>query len=44
VEIRTGLQAGDVVVLGSAKDLAEGTRVQVAQAPAQQGQGLPPPR
>jgi RND family efflux transporter MFP subunit len=44
VEVRTGLQAGDVVVLGSAKDLAEGTRVQVAQAPAQQGQGLPPPR
>lgn len=46
VEIRSGLQAGDVVVLGSAKDLAEGTRVQVAQAPAQQGQGqgLPPPR
>ena len=46
VEIRSGLQAGDVVVLGSARDLAEGTRVQVAQAPAHQGQGqpLPPPR
>jgi RND family efflux transporter MFP subunit len=48
VEVRSGLQAGDVVVLGSAKDLAEGTRVQVAQAPAPaqqgQGQGLPPPR
>ncbi len=46
VEIRSGVQAGEVVVLGSAKDLAEGTRVQVAQAPAQQGQGqgLPPPR
>jgi RND family efflux transporter MFP subunit len=46
VEIRSGLQAGDVVVLGSAKDLAEGTRVQVAQAPAQPGQGqsLPTPR
>ena len=46
VEIRSGLQAGDVVVLGSARDLAEGTRVQVAQAPAQQGQGqgLTPPR
>jgi RND family efflux transporter MFP subunit len=46
VEIRSGLQAGDVVLLGSAKDLAEGTRVQVAQAPAQQGQGqgLTPPR
>jgi RND family efflux transporter MFP subunit len=43
VEIRSGLQAGDVVVLGSARDLAEGTRVQVAQAPAQQGQGLTPP-
>lgn len=43
VEIRSGLQAGDVVVLGSARELAEGTRVQVAQAPAQQGQGLTPP-
>jgi RND family efflux transporter MFP subunit len=44
VEVRSGLQAGDVVVLGSARELAEGTRVQVAQAPAQQGQGLTPPR
>jgi RND family efflux transporter MFP subunit len=43
VEIRSGLQAGDVVVLGSARELAEGTRVQVAKAPAQQGQGLTPP-
>jgi hypothetical protein len=49
VEIRSGLQAGDVVLLGSARELAEGTSVQMPQAPAsqgqqeQQGQGLPPP-
>jgi RND family efflux transporter MFP subunit len=48
VEIRSGLQAGDVVVLGSARELAEGTSVQLPQAPAPQGpqeprQGLTPP-
>jgi RND family efflux transporter MFP subunit len=46
VEVRSGLQAGDVVVLGSAKELAEGTRVEVRQEPRQQGQGplTPAPR
>jgi len=46
IEVRSGLQAGDVVVVGSAKELAEGTRVQVAQAPQQQGQSplTPVPR
>lgn len=45
-EVRSGLQAGDVVVLGSARDLAEGTRVQVTQAARQQGQNptTPTPR
>ncbi|MDY7225991.1 efflux RND transporter periplasmic adaptor subunit [Hyalangium rubrum] len=46
VEVRSGLQAGDVVVMGSARELAEGTRVEVAQAPAQPAQptqGLTPP-
>lgn len=49
VEIRSGLQEGDVVLLGSARELAEGTPVQMPQAPATQdpqepgGQGLPPP-
>ncbi|MBN1207823.1 MAG: efflux RND transporter periplasmic adaptor subunit [Myxococcaceae bacterium] len=41
VEIRSGLQAGDVVVLGSARELAEGTSVQLPRAPAsQEQQGL----
>ncbi|HYH94646.1 efflux RND transporter periplasmic adaptor subunit [Hyalangium sp.] len=47
IEVRSGLQAGDVVVLGSAKELAEGTRVELTQAPPQQqGQGpvTPAPR
>ncbi|MFL5345529.1 MAG: efflux RND transporter periplasmic adaptor subunit [Hyalangium sp.] len=47
LEVRSGLQAGDVVVLGSARDLAEGTRVQVAQAqqaPTGQGPATPVPR
>ncbi len=46
LEVRSGLQAGDVVVLGSARDLVEGTRVQVAQAqrPAGQGPVTPIPR
>lgn len=45
-EVRSGLQAGDVVVVGSAKELAEGTRVQVTQSPSQPGQGpsSPTPR
>lgn len=47
IEVLSGLQAGDVVVLGSARDLAEGTRVQVAQAqqrPTGQGPATPVPR
>lgn len=46
LEVRSGLQAGDVVVLGSARDLAEGTRVEVAQATQRSGQGptAPVPR
>jgi RND family efflux transporter MFP subunit len=46
IEVRSGLQSGDVVVLGSAKELTEGTRVQVTQVPQQQGQGpvTPAPR
>jgi RND family efflux transporter MFP subunit len=46
LEVRSGLQAGDVVVLGSARDLAEGTRVQVTQAARPQGQNpaTPTPR
>lgn len=46
VEVSSGLQAGDVVVVGSAKELAEGTRVQVTQPPAQpsQGSSTPTPR
>jgi RND family efflux transporter MFP subunit len=46
IEVRSGLQAGDVVVAGSAKELSEGTRVEVTQAPQQQGQGpvTPAPR
>jgi RND family efflux transporter MFP subunit len=39
LEVRSGLQAGDVVVLGSARDLAEGTRVEVSQAQRPTGQG-----
>jgi RND family efflux transporter MFP subunit len=35
IEVRSGLQAGDVVVVGSAKELAEGTPVRMAQAPEQ---------
>jgi RND family efflux transporter MFP subunit len=46
LEVRSGLQAGDVVVLGSARDLADGTRVQVTEASQQQKQGptTPAPR
>jgi RND family efflux transporter MFP subunit len=47
VEVRSGLQAGDVVLLGSARELAEGTRVQVSQArerPAGEGPMTPTPR
>ncbi len=43
LEVRSGLRAGDVVVLGSARDLAEGTRVQVTQAARPQGQSPTPP-
>lgn len=43
LEVRSGLQAGDVVVLGSARDLAEGTRVQVTQEARPQGQNPPAP-
>jgi RND family efflux transporter MFP subunit len=41
VEVRSGLQAGDVVVLGSARELSEGTPVQLAQTPASAPQGSP---
>lgn len=46
LEVRSGLQAGDMVVLGSARDLAEGTRVQMAQEARPQGQNptTPTPR
>jgi len=46
LEVRSRLQAGDVVVLGSARDLAEGTRVQVTQGARPQGQNptTPTPR
>jgi RND family efflux transporter MFP subunit len=46
IEVRSGLQSGDVVVLGSARDLAEGTRVEVTQAARPRGQNptTPTPR
>ncbi|WP_224247545.1 efflux RND transporter periplasmic adaptor subunit [Hyalangium gracile] len=46
VEVRSGVQAGDVVLLGSARELVEGTRVEVSQAsrPAGQGPTSPSPR
>jgi RND family efflux transporter MFP subunit len=46
IEVRSGLQDGDVVVLGSARDLAEGTRVEVTQAARPRGQNptTPTPR
>jgi RND family efflux transporter MFP subunit len=46
LEVRSGLQAGDMVVLGSARELAEGTRVEVAQAARPRGQNptSPTPR
>jgi RND family efflux transporter MFP subunit len=46
LEVRSGLQAGDVVVLGSTRELAEGTRVQVTQPARPQGQhpAAPTPR
>ena len=31
VEVRSGLKAGDVVLLGSARELAEGTRVKLPE-------------
>lgn len=43
VEVRSGLQAGDVVVLGSARELTEGTLVQFSQASAATPQGAPKP-
>jgi RND family efflux transporter MFP subunit len=46
LEVRSGLQDGDVVVLGSTRELAEGTRVQVTQPARPQGQNptTPTPR
>jgi RND family efflux transporter MFP subunit len=46
LEVRSGLRAGDVVVLGSTRELAEGTRVQVTQPARPQGQNptTPTPR
>ncbi|WP_224363502.1 efflux RND transporter periplasmic adaptor subunit [Hyalangium versicolor] len=48
IEVLSGLQEGDVVVLGSARDLVEGTRVEVSQAQrpseADQGPATPVPR
>ncbi len=46
VEVRSGLQIGDVVVLGSARDLTEGTPVQLTQpaaAPSSLEPELTPP-
>ncbi|MDC0712515.1 efflux RND transporter periplasmic adaptor subunit [Stigmatella sp. ncwal1] len=49
VEVRSGLQEGDTVVMGSARDLATGTSVELSAAPARheepaQGSLPPPPR
>lgn len=46
IEVRSGIQAGDVVVVGSAKELAEGTPVRMEQASRQPGPGpsTPTPR
>lgn len=46
LEVRSGLEAGDMVVLGSARELAEGTRVQVKppSQPREQSPATPTPR
>lgn len=42
-EVRSGLEEGDLVVLGAVRELAEGTRVQVTRPPAPEEQAPPTP-
>lgn len=43
VEVRSGLQAGDMVLLGSARELAEGTRVKLPEPRDEPPAGEEPP-
>ena len=44
VEITSGLQAGDTLLVGAAQGLSEGTRVRVTPAPADRAADPPPPK
>ncbi len=43
VEVRSGLQAGDMLLLGSARELADGTRVKLPELKEEAPQGEQPP-